>query len=403
MAKRCNDTKRVCMVAYTDYSGDARVRREAETVATLPEFEVRVLCLMEGRKPRTDKRNGVIIEELKLRKYSGKSQGGYLLSYAVFLMLAFVRVTSLFLRGNLDLVHVHNMPDLLVITSVIPRLFGKKLILDIHDTMPETYNATFSRDGKAPLRHLIGHLLAMEEVLCCGLSHKVICVNEIQRLVVVKRGVRKSKTLVSMNVPDPTIFNYSDGPRLDVSLGVGFRVVYHGTISRRLSIDVALRALASLRGRIQGLEFFIIGGGKDVEDLKRLSDSLGLTEVTKFLGKKSLEQVAELLRSMDLGVVPSARNPATELMLPVKMLECIALGIPVVVPRLPAIEFYFSEDMVSYFQPGDWQSLASAILDMYQDSTKRRSKAMAAKRFLEEYGWDKHKWGLIRAYRGIFQ
>lgn len=104
---------------------------------------------------------------------------------------------------------------------------------------------------------------------------------------------------------------------------------------------------------------------------------------------------------MDLGVVPNRKNAATELMLPVKLLECIALGIPVVAPRLKTIEYYFSDDMLFYFEPDNIDSLADAILYAYNNETERIKKAKNAKRFLEKYGWEKHKWDLINMYNQL--
>ncbi|WP_390492043.1 hypothetical protein, partial [Staphylococcus pseudintermedius] len=68
---------------------------------------------------------------------------------------------------------------------------------------------------------------------------------------------------------------------------------------------------------------------------------------------------------MDVGIIPNRKDSATDLMLPVKMLEYVAMGISVVAPRLKAIEHYFSDDMVSYFQPEDSNSMANAILGLY--------------------------------------
>jgi glycosyltransferase involved in cell wall biosynthesis len=77
-----------------------------------------------------------------------------------------------------------------------------------------------------------------------------------------------------------------------------------------------------------------------------------------------LEILPTLLKEMDLGVIPNRKNVATDLMLPVKLLEYEAIGIPVVAARLRTIEHYFSEDMMSYFEPEIVKSMASAILDL---------------------------------------
>ena len=104
---------------------------------------------------------------------------------------------------------------------------------------------------------------------------------------------------------------------------------------------------------------------------------------------------------MDLGIVPNGRNIATELMLPVKMLECIALGIPVAAPRLKTISHYFTEEMVFFFEPDDVDSMSEAILAASASEESRLSKAREARRFLDMHGWESHKSAFMEMYRSI--
>ena len=97
-------------------------------------------------------------------------------------------------------VHVHNLPDFLVLAGLVPRLAGRKVVLDVHDSIPETFATKFS--GSSTL----WKVLCLEERLSTLLAHRVICVNDPQRDTLVGRGISASKTFVSMNVPDPAIF-----------------------------------------------------------------------------------------------------------------------------------------------------------------------------------------------------
>ena len=87
---------------------------------------------------------------------------------------------------------------------------------------------------------------------------------------------------------------------------------------------------------------------------------------------------------MDLGVVGNRRSAAGDLMLPVKLMEYIALRIPAVVPRLKAIEYYFSDDMVAFYEPEDVASLADAIYRLYRDPELRCRQAERAAEFLRD-------------------
>lgn len=391
--------KHICMVAYTNYATDARVRREAETLAANPSYEVEVMVLKESPLPRRYLLDNVMVRELDVAKYRGQSGMKYVFSYFNFFVLAFLTCTRLLLAGRLDVFHAHNMPNFLVFCGLVPALTGKKIILDVHDTVLETYASKFTAMRNDTLRRVLMKLLQLEESLSCRLADRVVTVNEIQCQTLVQRGIPRRKTLISMNVPDPKRFHPEAGTRRGADNG-RFRLVYFGTITRRLGIDLAIQAVARVAPGIPEVEFHIIGGGEDKEAFRRLAENLDLGEVVRFSTREyPLEKLVPILREMDLCIVPNRVGPATELMLPVKMLESIALGIPVLTPKLKTIAHYFGDDMVFYFEAENVSSMASAIRQAYENADLRARKAARAKTFLNEYGWENHQHTLLDAYQ----
>jgi glycosyltransferase involved in cell wall biosynthesis len=387
----------VYMVAYTYYPTDPRVRREAETLASLEDFEVRVVVPKSGDAPRTTQSNGVSVVELNVCRYRGKSFSAYVLSYLKFVFAAFCDCTRLTLGGRVDVVHIHNMPDFLIFSALVPRLLGKKVILDIHDSIPETYIGKFKNRS-----NLMFRALCMEEAVCCRLAHRVICVNHPQRDVLVSRGIPERKISVSMNVPDERWFHNGNGNGgSERSVSESFNLVFHGTLAKRLGVDLTIHAISKLNGSIPGLKFHIIGSGDDREELVALTESLGLESSVQFHGPVPIEKLAAALGPMQLGIISNRKNIATELMLPVKMLEYISLDIPVVAPPLKAIRHYFSADMLNYFDVENVDSLSSAILDSYRNEQKRLKQIKSARVFLDQYGWVRQKQDLIGLYRSM--
>jgi glycosyltransferase involved in cell wall biosynthesis len=387
------------MLAYSEYPSDARIRREAEALAADQQFEVTVVALKQSAKARTYKLSGVQVTEVPLRKYRGKSHGRYFLTHCVFAALAFVRCTFMFITRGLDVVHVHNMPDFLVFSALLPRLFGRKLVLDIHDSMPETYEGKFGTISRR-----VHRLLCLEERVSCAFASKIISVNGPQREILMARGVPSDKIQVVLNVPDPRIFSHGtrQANQTDTK-ATSYNVVYHGTVDRMLGIDLAIRAVGRLVHKIPNLRFHILGVGRDSTELHMLARDLRLGNHVRFSGRNlPLELLPKLLSGMHLGVIPNRRNPATDLMLPVKMLEYVALDIPVVAARLRTIQYYFAHDMVCYFAPDDVDSLAAAIYAMYSDEQRVATQVVNAGRFLEQFGWEKHRLDFLRSYEGFW-
>jgi len=387
--------KKVGMIAYTTYPFDARVRREAESLHANG-YRVVFLAPKESNTPRKYYMDGVYVVELRKGKYQGKSRLRYMLSYFGFFLNAFLVGSVMFSRRGFEIIHVHNMPNFLVFAAVIPRLLGKKVVLDIHDTMPEMYVAKYE---DAP--GFLYRLFCLEEAICCRLAHKIICVNHVQRDAIVERGIPMEKIGIAMNVPDPRRFHARTNGRGEHTPSRGLRLVYHGTLAKRLGIDLIIEAVARLRDRLPGLEFHVIGGGDDVEEFKDLSRRLGVEKRVCFRRFVPIESVEKMISGMDVGVVGNRKNPASDMMLPVKILEYVALDIPIIAPRLKTIEHYFSDDMVSYYDAEDVDSLIGRIEEIYSNRDLGVENAKRARSFLKRYGWESHEEDFLDIYRSL--
>jgi len=287
-----------------------------------------------------------------------------------------------------ELIHINNMPDFLVFAAWLPKLFGVPIIHDIHDLMPEIYMEKFSVSEK----HVAIRFLLWQERLAAKMADVVLTVEERLRDILSDRGIPRSKIHVLINLPDESIFRpIPQKPRK--KKGDKFVLVYHGTLARRLGLDLALEAVAAVKQKIPDLEFRIIGAGEERDRLLRLREAFGLQHVVKFSeGFVPVEAIPDALSDADLGVVPLRPSPGTDIMLPTKLLEYVQMGIPCAVPKTQTIARYFNDTMVRFFEADHAESLAEAIFDLYSHPQKRRKLAdSAAAGFLSRYRWNEHK------------
>ena len=382
--------KRIGMIAYTNYVGDGRVRLEAESLVQWG-YEVYFLVPKTGETPRQYTLAGVNVIEVNAQEYGGRKKFVYLLSYIVFMTLALVACTRLYFRRRLSVIHVHNMPNVLVLAAIIPRMFGCHIILDLHDTIVETYQAKFGKSSKIVL-----FLLKLEERVCCAIADKIICVNKVQRDVVLSRGVHGEKVATVVTMPR---FTFSDSrPVLDSNTS-RFRMVNHGTLSKRLGNDLIIDAAAKLVHEIPGFELHIIGAGDGLPEIESKVQSLGLEHRIHLHPVVPWDRLPAQLQTMDVGIVANRVNVATELMLPSKLIDYVVLGIPAIVPRLKAIEYYFSDEMVTFFTPEDVNSMVAATVSLYRNAARRRKQAESAREFVRQNSWDRG--GLKKIYEHL--
>lgn len=372
----------VLMAAYTNYRRDPRVKREAEALVQAG-YRVVFLASRQPGEPNREVINGV--EVIKVPSLNRKKTSAlvYAADYALFSVWLFLHLLWRPLRYRL--IHIHNMPDFLVFAACLPRALGRPLIHDVHDLMPEIYCEKF---GLAE-NHWMIRLLMLQERWAGRFASAVLTVEERLRDILSARGIPRDKIRVLMNLPDDRLF--APGAREERT--GSFTLIYHGTLARRLGLDIAIRAVGMAREHVPGLKFKILGGGEERARLMRLSEELGLTDCVSFSqGFVPVEEVVPIVRSADVGVVPLRISSGTDIMLPTKLLEYVSLGIPCIVPRTGTITRYFDDRMVQFFEAENPESLAAAIVDLYKNPAKRESLAREAHvRFDAAHRWSEHK------------
>lgn len=372
------------MIAYTIYSQDGRVKRHAEALAERGDH-IDVICLDNGDAPVC---NGVNLVGLAMRRYRGSSKSAYLGSYLRFFRMASNEALKRSLKTRYDVVIVCTMPDAVVVCALLPRLLGSKVVLDVHDTMPELY-----RDKFGGARGAIGaRFLMLEERMSAWWADRVLAVHDLHRERLEQAGVPAHKIRVVTNSPDPRIYiPAANGPVRDSRERRDFLLVCHGTVTQRMGLDLAIRAVDSLRVRIPGLRLRVVGAGDYFADAQRLVERLGLGKHVEFIAAVPVEQLPGLLVVADAGLVPYRPSSATHLMLPVKLLDYAALRIPAISSRLRTVEHYFTDEAVEYFIPGDEADLAHAIERLYRDPALRARRVEAALRALASVSWQNQR------------
>ncbi len=368
---------RVLMIAYTHYARDGRVKRHAESLAARGD-RVDVISLGEDHNGPV---NGVNVIGLPVPRYRGMSRVRYLLSYIGFFARAAAKAIALSRIQPYDLAIVCTMPDAAIVSALAMRAFGTRLVLDVHDTMPELYLDKFGGTRGA----FGAHVLMLQERICGALADRVLAVHRGHAERLAAAGIRAGKIRVVVNSPDPRIF---PAQRLHKPCGASFTIACHGTITRRLGLDTALRALKLLIQRgVRDLNLKVIGDGDHLAQLRALAAELQLGSAVRFCPPIPIHLLPGALDDASIGLVPNHASAATHLMLPVKLLEYARLGIPVICARLRTVERYFGDDGVAYFEPGNAEGLARVIERLYFDPALRASLAARAGQIAESLDW----------------
>ena len=343
----------VLMIAYTNYESDPRVVREAEAAAE-GGFEVDVLALRKPGQPSIETVGGVRVIRLAQERYRGGSHGRYLLSYLEFFVRCAARAIRLFLGRRYRVAHVNNMPDILVWSVAPLKLCGVKVVLDIHDPMPETFGAKFAAGGRSRLFNL----LLLSERLSVWLSDRTITVSEpVKTGVLLKHGYPEDRIGVVANFADDELFQLRPYP----PIGDVVRFVFHGTILERNGLGLLIDAVARVRNRSR-VRVRIVGDGDYAATLNALIAEHDLSDVVEFLNRVyPLTDIPGLLADCHVGLIPLRLSDVANYALPLKLVEYTCVGLPSISVSNAAIDYYFKADECLFFPDGDAQRLADLM------------------------------------------
>jgi glycosyltransferase involved in cell wall biosynthesis/peptidoglycan/xylan/chitin deacetylase (PgdA/CDA1 family) len=380
-----NTRKKICMVAYTPYESDNRVRRYAETLAKRGD-QVDVIAISNADfEDREKELNGVTVYRVQHRDHNERSKWTYARRLLRFLFRSSAALTRLHRLNRYDVIHVHNMPDFLVFAAWYPKLTGTKLILDIHDVVPELFVNKFRTRFKSTYTWL---LKAVERLSARFVDH-VIVSNHLWYETVVKRSAAEGKCSVFINHVDPEMFSRQTKTRTDGK----FIVLFPGSLQWHQGLDIAIKAFAQVKTQVPNAEFHIYcGAGGDLQgELGLLVQQLGLEDSVKFQTGVPLHRMAQVIANGDLGVVPKRADSFGNEAYSTKIMEFMSQGVPVVVSRTKIDTFYFKEDDVHFFESGDSDAMAKAMLEVIDNKELRESLVAHGYDYVERNSWARKK------------
>ena len=387
------------MLVFSSYPADPRPRRAAEALFK-EGMHLDLICQADEKLPKRENLGGLEVFRVPITHHRG-GKLSYAFEYSTFIVMSASILAWRSLRHRYDLIYVHNMPDILVLSAVLPKVLGAKVILDQHDPMPELMMTIFNLEEDS-LGVRVIRMLEKWSIKCANL---VITVNVACKRIFAARSCRSEKIGIVMNSPDGDIFRFravrSYLPSNHDS-NRRFVIMYHGSLVERNGLDLAADALAKVRGTIPNVELRIYGQRTPFLDavMNKIRDE-GLSDRTHYLGPKTLEELVHEIEECDVGVIPNHRSAFSDINTPTRIFEYLALGKPLIAPRTPGIQDYFSQDSLFLFEPGDSEDLAKQLIQVYTEPIRTMAIAERGQQVYLEHSWSEERQHLVNLVREL--
>jgi glycosyltransferase involved in cell wall biosynthesis len=374
---------RVCMITHSAYEFDYRVMRYGETLVQRGDaVDVLALSRTPGA-PKEETIKGVKVIRIQDRfQKSAQTKLQYLVPLLRFLFIASWELTRRHRRHRYDVVHIHNVPDFLVFAAWYPKLTGARIILDIHDIVPELFGAKFNVSE----RSFWIRTLKLIEKLSARFAHHVILSNHLW-LQKYSSRTRKEKCSVLINHVDTSIFRpMPRRKRQNKPI-----IIFPGGLEWHQGLDIAIRAFHKLRQRMPEIEFHIYGDGQMKSSLIDLTKELHLDDSVRFFEPVRLNEIAEVMAQADLGVVPKRADSFGNEAFSTKIMEFMAVGVPVVASSTKIDRYYFNDSMLRFFPPGDVDAMADAMYELLSNQQLQTDLVSRAAEHAAHNNWGSRK------------
>ena len=390
-------TKRVLIIVENlPVPFDRRVWQEAQALRDAG-YQVSVICPTgQGHEERREEIDGIAIYRHPL-PVEGKGVMGYLVEYPTALFWQFLLAWRVFLGRGFDVIHACNPPDDIFLVGLFFKLFGKRFLFDHHDINPELYEVKFGR------RDLLYKVLLFMERMTFRTADVVISTNESYKKIALSRGGMDPRRVFIVR-SSPDLGRLRPGPPIEaLRKGREHLVGYIGVMGAQDGIDILLRIIHDIVYRLdrKDIQFLLIGGGTELEGMKRYAAKLNLTEFVTFTGFLRGQELIDTLGSIDVGVCPDPKDPYNDKCTMNKVMEYMALGKPLVQFDLTEGR-YSARDAALYAR--DERDFSEKLLQLLDDPGLREKMGRYGRRRMEnELDWRFEVPKLLDAYRRVFE
>lgn len=306
-----------------------------------------------------------------------KSGAFFLLPF--FLLAQFQAAFRIALRQEAELIHTHWVLPNGVVGVWLSRMLGIPLAVSLHgsDIFVAQRNTVFSRVAWRVFQEA-------SVITACsdGLRRKAINI-----------GASPDKIHLIAWGADPVRFNPAvtalDRSKFGLT-GEDVLLIALGRIVPKKGFDVLVRSLPSLLSLCPQAQMLIGGDGAQRDELRRLAESLGISDRVHFPGRIPWDQVPGFLNMGDIFVLPSVHDAAGNVDgLPTVLLEAMGCGKPIVATTVGGVPLVI-EDQVNGLlcPPGDPGALSQTLARIIEDDSLRAQLGQEARSSVEErFNW----------------
>lgn len=289
--------------------------------------------------------------------------------------------------------------------QAVARAYGIPWVYEMRGQLEKTWVARHpaERQGQAAESELYKLMLDKETALAMD-ADALVVLSHVQRNDLIDRGVAESKIHVIPNAytPADVQFHTPQQAREMLDLPHEFTVGTVTSVVDYEGLDTLVRAIKILRDKNLPVRAVIAGDGVSHPALSALVNELGLHDHVSLPGRVAREDSHKWYQALDLFAVPRKKTLVCETITPIKPIEAMSNGTPVVASDLPPLrELVVDSGAGIAFEPENAEAMANAIELLMTDAKVYETCAAAAIRNAADHTWDANMDRYTAMYREL--
>ena len=299
---------------------------------------------------------------------------------------------------RIDLFQVRNGEIDGLIGIYVKWRFGIPFIFQLSAPGPEfaIQSANLGLTTHHLLQILRGKLKKITQRLILKKADLVLPISESMKSDLMKHGIQKNKMMSFPPGFDLSLIRRNisgDEIRLRYKLGISPTLIYFGTIHRLRMLDFLIEVMQMVAQQIPTVKLLMVGGATTsdkaseeyIQELKALADRLGILENVIFTGRVPRREVYECIAASDIGLSPIPPLPIYLVSAPIKLVETIGMGKPVVANDIPEQKNIISASHCGICTKYDEQEFAHAIIHLLRNPEEAKEMGLRGQKYVEKH------------------
>ena len=166
------------------------------------------------------------------------------------------------------------------------------------------------------------------------------------------------------------------------------QIIFSGAMYNHRGIDVLLESVSKVIKKISDSKFILLGDGPEMKELKKIVAEKNISKNVIFKGWIDRDEIPKYLSESSIGIGPLRVTDVTRHALPIKVLEYMASGLPILAIKNTLPEEVLKNNENGFFVD-DSDELSEKIIKLLEDNELREEMGEKSKKMVTKFDWKK--------------